>query len=263
MDLRNVVDGGDTVVELRQAADQFADVDILRPVVAGEAGRPRRSGQHVCEIVLLRARRARAVVDQDAVGNGASDCGPGLMVMRVDEAGHHDAAARIDHVGTAGVKVRADRENLLAFDQHVAAREIGNRRVHRHDGAAADEIAPAGTAAVARRAVVIGRGCGARLEQGKTRGGAGRRRAFQEVAPRGGMVLPPASIAQDAHVVASLCAFVGASHSNDGSAALCHRFARTVHLGLKGGLPSQAQRWATVVGRKRPYRRANLTELVF
>ena len=40
MDLRNVVDGGDTVVELREAADQFADVDILRPVVAGEAGRP-------------------------------------------------------------------------------------------------------------------------------------------------------------------------------------------------------------------------------
>ena len=37
MDLRNVVDGGNTVVELREAADQFAGVDILRPVVAGEA----------------------------------------------------------------------------------------------------------------------------------------------------------------------------------------------------------------------------------
>jgi len=55
MDLRNVVHGGDTVVELREAADQFADVDILWPVVTGEAGRPQRPGQHVCEIVLLRA----------------------------------------------------------------------------------------------------------------------------------------------------------------------------------------------------------------
>ena len=44
--------------------------------------------------------------------------------MRVDEARHHDLAARIDHVGAAGGQARPDREDLLAFDQHVAARKV-------------------------------------------------------------------------------------------------------------------------------------------
>src|SRR3954471_1855026 len=113
MDLRNVVDGGDTVVELRKAAEQLADVYVLRPVVAREAGRVVRSRQHVRKIVLLCTGRVRAVVDQNAVRNGASDRGPRLMVMRVDEAGHHDAAARVDHVGIAGREIWADRLDLV------------------------------------------------------------------------------------------------------------------------------------------------------
>ena len=40
-------------------------------------------------------------------------------MMRVDEARHDDAAARIDHVGAAGVQVGPDRDDLLALDQHV------------------------------------------------------------------------------------------------------------------------------------------------
>ena len=204
MDLRNVVDGGDAVVELREAADEFAGVDILRPVVAGEARRRRcqlSRTQDIEVIILLGARRAGAVVDQDAVGNRASDRGPGLMVMRVDETGHHDTAARIDHVDIAGVQVRTDRENLLAVDQYVAADEIGDRRVHRHHRTAADQIAPAGPAAVARRAIIVMRGRGPCGEEiGCCRGDAGRRRTFEEIAPRGGVVLPPSSIAQDAHV---------------------------------------------------------------
>ena len=57
VDLREIVNGGDAVIELREAADQFADVDILRPVDRSEAG------QDVSEIVLLCARRPGAVVD--------------------------------------------------------------------------------------------------------------------------------------------------------------------------------------------------------
>ena len=50
MDLRNVVDGGDAVVELRQAAEQLADVDILRPVVTGEAAYVAgQSGQYIAK----------------------------------------------------------------------------------------------------------------------------------------------------------------------------------------------------------------------
>ena len=213
MDLRNVVDGGDAVVELRQSAEQLADIYVLWPVVAGEAGRPRRSGQHVGEVGLLRARRARAVVDQDAVGNGAADRRPGLMVMRVDEAGHHDLAARVDHVGASRGEIGTDRENLLALDQHVAARKIGHRRIfHRHDGAALDQIAPAGPAAVARRTVVVMRARRARREQAR---GSDRGRALQKIASREVRVLWPSLIAQNAHV--RLPAW---SHSDDGPARI-------------------------------------------
>jgi hypothetical protein len=124
-------------------------------------------------------------------------------MVRVDEAGHDDAAACVDHVGIAGGQIGADRLNPVAVDQHVGAREVSDLRVHRHDGAAADEIAPAGTAGVRRRRIL--RGCRARAEQiDPRRGEAGRRRAFEKVAPRGGVFLRPAAIAQDAHVVASL-----------------------------------------------------------
>ena len=79
--------------------------------------------------------------------------------MRVDEAGHHDLAARVDHVGIAGGQVGADGEDLLALDQHVAAHEVdvadlGGASIDMI-GAAANQIAPAGPAAVARRTVVV------------------------------------------------------------------------------------------------------------
>ena len=48
MDLRNVVDGRDAVVELREPAEQFADVDVLRPVVAAQT-RPGRTRQYVAK----------------------------------------------------------------------------------------------------------------------------------------------------------------------------------------------------------------------
>ena len=82
--------------------------------------------QNVLEIGRLRARRARAVVDQDAVGEEAAQRRLELVVVRVDEARHHDAAARVDLGGAAGVQVRADGEDLLALDQHVALREVAD-----------------------------------------------------------------------------------------------------------------------------------------
>ena len=47
-------------------------------------------------------------------------------MVRIDEAGHDDAAAGVDHVGVAGVQVRSDGDDLLALDQHVGLR--GSRR---------------------------------------------------------------------------------------------------------------------------------------
>jgi hypothetical protein len=120
-------------------------------------------------------------------------------MMRVDEARHHDAAARIDHVGAAGEQVGTDCLDPLALDQHVAAHEVADRRVHRHDGTAFDEIAPSRPSAVARRIVAVSRPRGTRIEQTEgRRGDRGRRRTFQETASRSEMVQP--FLAQDAHV---------------------------------------------------------------
>src|SRR5207247_6996670 len=152
MDLRDVVHRRDTVVELRQSAEQLADVHVLRTVYGGERE------QNVFEIRGIRARRARAVVDQEAVGEKAAQRGLELVVVRVDEARHDDLAARVDLAGAAGAQVRPDGEDLLALDQHVGLDEVTYRRVHRRDVAAADDVAPASPAAVLRRVVVLRRG---------------------------------------------------------------------------------------------------------
>jgi hypothetical protein len=77
------------------------------------------------------------------------------VVVRVDEAGHDDAAARVDDRRAAGMQARPDGENLLAFDQHVGLREIADLRVHRHDGAASNEVATTGATAVLRLSFVV------------------------------------------------------------------------------------------------------------
>src|SRR5439155_9650238 len=110
MDLRDVVHGRDAVVELRQTAEQLADVDVLRTVYGGE------SEENVLEVV--DSGRRRAVEDENAVGQEAPQRRLELVVMRVDEAGHHDLATRIDLRRVAGVQVRPDPEDLLALDQN-------------------------------------------------------------------------------------------------------------------------------------------------
>jgi len=55
------------------------------------------------------------VVDQDAVGEKAAQRGLEQVVVRVDEAGHDDAAARVDFAGVAGAQIRPDGEDLLAL----------------------------------------------------------------------------------------------------------------------------------------------------
>ena len=88
------------------------------------------------------------------------------MVMRIDEAWHHHAAARIDLGGIAGVKVGADRQYLFAFDQNVGAPEIADLRVHRHHGAIADDETATRPPGVGRRRVL----CGRRAQREKTKG---------------------------------------------------------------------------------------------
>jgi hypothetical protein len=53
-------------------------------------------------------------------------------------------------MGAGRVQVPADLQDFLSLDQHVALVEVAHVRVHRHYGPAADDVAAAGLAAVAR-----------------------------------------------------------------------------------------------------------------
>ena len=67
--------------------------------------------------------------------------------------------------GAACVQVRSDGEDLLALDQHVGLGEVADCRIHRHHGAAANDVAPARSAGILRRIVVKLRRGTAWLEQ--------------------------------------------------------------------------------------------------
>src|SRR3989454_9078362 len=74
-------------------------------------------------------------------------------MVRIDEARHDDAAARVDHGGGVHLQVWSDGEDLLALDQHVGLSEVAHLRVgvHRHHGTAANDVAPSGAAGVLGR----------------------------------------------------------------------------------------------------------------
>jgi hypothetical protein len=124
-----------------------------------------------------------AVVEQQAVGQEAAQRGLELVVVRVDEPGHHDLAAGVDRRAERR-QVRTDGEDLLAFDQHVGLDEIAHVGVHGHDVAALDDIALSVAAAVPGRSIVPR--CSSALgEQGQPgcRSSGPRRPGPQEIAP--------------------------------------------------------------------------------
>jgi hypothetical protein len=52
------------------------------------------------------------------------------MVMRIDEAWHHNAAACIDFAGATGMQIRTDGENLLTIDEDVGLGKVADTRIH-------------------------------------------------------------------------------------------------------------------------------------
>jgi hypothetical protein len=178
MDLRDVVHRRDSVVELGQAAEQLVDVHVLRPVHGRELL------ENEFEIRRIGTRGARLIVDEDAVGEEAAQRGLELMVVRVYEARHHDAAPRVDDAGAGPrFQVRPHVDDLAPLDKDVAGGEVANLRVERHDVPTANDIAAAVPAVVGGRvgpAVGPGR---RRREEVHPHGGR-RRRRFQKIAPR-------------------------------------------------------------------------------
>ena len=106
------------------------------------------------------------------------------MIVRRDEARHHDHAPGIDHIG-ACLQVGPDFQDPLSFDQNVGTFEITDGRVQRQHDAALDQNAAFGRAAVFRRLRAL---CGERgaarqascEAAGQNPGGA----RFQEAAAR-------------------------------------------------------------------------------
>ena len=75
------------------------------------------------------------------VGADAAQAGlPGVDV-RVDEPGHHDHPARVDHVRAGGREIAADLDDAVVFDEHVAAVEIAEPRVDGEDRSVPDQCA--------------------------------------------------------------------------------------------------------------------------
>ena len=95
MDLADVHRRGHAGVDLRDAAEDLIDVDVLRPVDHREFLQDR-------SIVIVGAFRS-PVVDENAVGEEAAQRRLELMVMRVDEARHDDMAGGVDDGGVGRV----------------------------------------------------------------------------------------------------------------------------------------------------------------
>ena len=166
------------------------------------ARRPRRTPEDVLEVGGATAPRPRAVVEQHAVGEEAAERGLELVVVRVDEARHHD-------LPRASISPRRRRAGWGRPRRSSCPRparrprEIANLRIHRHHRAAADDVAPA------RPAAVLG---GSRRSCRSPRPGARTGRARPRPTPvaaepsgnravelRESVVLRNSLIAQDAH----------------------------------------------------------------
>ena len=61
------------------------------------------------------------------------------MAVRVDQAGHHQAVARVDDLRIFDAEIGPDRDDLAVLDEHVALREVAEIRIDRDHAAALDE----------------------------------------------------------------------------------------------------------------------------
>ena len=120
-DLRQVGDRGDAGIDRAQCTDQIADIGVFRPVMIGG-----RAGD-VAEIIGQQPVRQhvaqRALIE---------------VMMRVDEAGQHDHARRVDHA-RLGRDIRAARRDLLALDQYIGLVEIADAGIEGEHHAALEQ----------------------------------------------------------------------------------------------------------------------------
>src|SRR5262249_43173661 len=118
-------------------------------------------------------------------------------MVRIDKAGHYDAAGGVDLRRASSVQVWPNSKNFLALHQHVGLGEVSDLRIKRHHRTAANDVA-APRSAAARGRVVAG-GMTRREEIATPSGDRSRRRPFQEIPSRTEMAMRPYLVAQFAH----------------------------------------------------------------
>jgi hypothetical protein len=71
--------------------------------------------------------------------------------MRVDQARHHDALARVERLGVADLEVRPDLGDLAVDHEHIGVHKVADRGIHRNDCSATDQKTAGGHARSFRR----------------------------------------------------------------------------------------------------------------
>ncbi len=119
-----VDDGGDAGVERRYRGELRALVHVLWPV-----GGTQRFGDH--------RDIGEEVVD---VGHHATHHSEPGMMVGIDEAWKNNGISSVYDLGIVGVQALADGDDPAALDEDVAGLEVRDIGIHRHDGAAPEEL---------------------------------------------------------------------------------------------------------------------------
>ena len=173
-DLRRVDRRGGAHVDHAERGDQHAGIGIR-----GRIGRRER----VADVATI-------VGIEQAVGEDAPQQALVEMVMRVDEARHHDAIGGVDHrcVVVRNCDARPDFADLAVLDQHIGLREVADAAVEGEDDSALEQDAtlalhPGQQSIGVRRSGSL---CAGAVREERERGSAGRQpRARSQQRPAG------------------------------------------------------------------------------
>jgi hypothetical protein len=114
---------GRAAMDLVERAHQVGDEDVFRAEQRGEPA----------------VHRLHVTGNRPIGGHPAQRALPGVH-MGVDQARHHDHVGGVDDLRAVGRRqLRRHGGNVIVLDQHIAAGEIGNSRIHRNDRAALDQ----------------------------------------------------------------------------------------------------------------------------
>ena len=113
---------GRAAVDLVKRPHQRCDVDVLGSELGGKP----------------RVHMMKIFEDRPVPGHAAKRSLPGMLV-RVDEAGQHDAARGFNDFRMRRRDLRRNFAYAPVFDQHVAPLKVADARVHADDASAADE----------------------------------------------------------------------------------------------------------------------------